>query len=145
MPLFIQCKDTHRVTMVKSELAHLERRQGYVAKAKSLYEETLLEWQQFGHRAAIAHELECMAMIAKAQEEEQRAVKLFGAAESLRETINIPMTPFERAEYDPEITSLRANMDQTDFTRTWSEGRALTMEQAITFALESEVLQFPKN
>ena len=136
MPLFMELKDTHRVTMTKSELAHLERRQGQVAKAKLLYRATLLEWQRLGHRAAIAHELECMAMIAEAQQEDQRAAKLFGAAEILRETIRIPMTPFERAEYDPEIKSLRANMDETDFVQAWAEGRMLSMEQAITLALE---------
>ena len=138
MALFRELRDEHRVTMARSELAHLDRRQGHIAKAKALYRETLLDWQRLGHRAAIAHELECMAMLALAQEEEQRAARLFGAAEILRETINIPMTPFERAEYDREVESLRLNMDEAAFTKAWSEGRALTVEGAIGLALETE-------
>ena len=122
--------------MVRSEVAHLERRQGHIAQAKPLYRETILEWQNLGHRAAVAHELECLAMIGKTQEEEQRAARLFGAAEALRESINIPMTPFERIEYEGEVNDLRSNMDEVVFAKAWAEGRALSMEQAILVATE---------
>jgi tetratricopeptide (TPR) repeat protein len=138
LPLFTELKDRHRLAMVHSELAHLERRQGHFAQAKPLYRETIQEWQRIGHRAAIAHELECFAFIAKAQEEDQRAARLFGAAESLRENINIPMNPPEHVDYDREVSDLRANMDDAAFARAWAEGRVLTMEQAIEYALEIE-------
>jgi len=136
IPLFTELRDRHRLGMVRSELAHLERRQGNFAQAKSLYRETIQEWQKIGHRAAIAHELECFAFIAKAQEEEERAARLFGAAEILRENINIQMMPTERPEYDREVNDLRANMDLSAFNKAWAEGRALTMEDAIAFAVE---------
>lgn len=135
LPLFSELRDRHRVNMVHSELAHIERRQGHYAEAKPLYRETIQEWQRLGHRAAIAHQLECFAMIAKAQEEDEHAAKLFGAAEALRENINIPMTPFERVEYEREVNDLRANMDESAFAKAWAEGRALTMEQAVEYAL----------
>ena len=122
--------------MVRSEVAHLERWQGHIAQAKPLYQETILQWQDLGHRAAIAHELECLAMIAKSQEEEQRAAVLFGAAEALLESINTPMTPFERVEYDREVDDLRANMDEKNLARFWEKGKAMTMQQAIEYALE---------
>jgi tetratricopeptide (TPR) repeat protein len=112
IPLFTELKDRHRLAMVRSELAHLERREGHFAKAKSLYHETIQEWQRIGHRAAIAHELECFAFVAKVQEEDQRAARLFGAAEVLRENIHIAMSPPEHHEYDREVNDLRANMDR---------------------------------
>ena len=136
IPLFTELQDRHRIAMIHSELAHLKRRQGYFAEAKPLYQETLQRWQKLGHRAAIAHQLECFAFIAKAQEEVERAGHLFGAAEILRESINIPMTPAERLEYDREVHDLRANMDEVAFRKAWAEGRTLTMEQAIAVALE---------
>jgi tetratricopeptide (TPR) repeat protein len=136
LPLFTELRDKHRIVMVHSELAHLQRRQGHFVEAKPLYRETIQEWQRLGHRAAIAHQLECFAFIAKAQEEVERAAHLFGAAEILRETINIPMTPAERLEYDREVNDLRANMDEAAFMKAWAEGRMLTMEQAIAATLE---------
>ncbi len=138
LPLFMELGDRQRVNTVHSDLAHLERRQGHLEQAKALYRETLLEWQRLGHRAAIAHELECFAFIAKAQEQDERAARLFGAAETLRESINIPMTPFERAEYDAEVSDLRANMREAAFASAWAEGRALTMEQALALATSDQ-------
>jgi tetratricopeptide (TPR) repeat protein len=136
LPLFTELKDRHRLIMVHSELAHLERRQGHFAQAKPLYRETIKEWQKVGHRAAIAHQLECFAFIAKAQEEDERAAQLFGVAELLREHINIPMNPMERLEYDREVNDLRANMAEAAFAKAWAKGRAMTIEQAIEYALE---------
>ena len=136
LTLFAELRDRHRVNMIHSELAHLERREGHYVQAKPLYRETLLEWQRLGHRAAIAHQLECFAFIAKAQEEDQRATMLFGAAEVLRENINIPMNPPERAEYEREVSDLRINMDKSAFAKAWAEGRVWSMEQAVAFALE---------
>ena len=72
---------------------------------------------KIGHRVAIAHELECFAFIAKTQEEDERAARLFGASEVLREKINIPMTPFEHVEYEREVNDLRANMDEARFLK----------------------------
>src|SRR5262245_66129326 len=62
LPLFNEMRDRHRVNMVHSEFAHIERRQGHFAQAKPLYRETIQEWQRLGHRAAIAHQLECLAI-----------------------------------------------------------------------------------
>ena len=135
LPLFTELRDRNHGNAANSELAHLERRQGHLAQAKPLYRKTLLEWQRLGNRAAIAHELECLAMIAKAQEEDQRAAKLFGAAAVLRENIHLPMTALERVEYDREVNDLRLNMEEAIFAKAWAEGRALTMEQAIEHAL----------
>jgi predicted ATPase/class 3 adenylate cyclase len=138
IPVFLELRDRHRVNMAYSEIAHIERRQGHFEEAKPYYRKTLLEWQRLGHRSAIAHELECLAMIAKAQEEDQRAARLFGAAEILRENINMPMTPLEKIEYEREVNDLRANMDEAAFVKAWAEGRAMSMEQAIALATENE-------
>jgi hypothetical protein len=135
-PIFREMGDRHRVNMVKSELAHIERYEGHFDKAEAMYRETLPEWQRIGHRAAIAHQLECFGAIAIFREQDQRAAHLFGAAEVLREKIKIPMTQPERQEYERVIASLREGMDKDAFTSAWAEGRAMSMEQAIQFALE---------
>jgi predicted ATPase/class 3 adenylate cyclase len=138
LPMFQQIGDEHRVNMIQSELAHLERYEGHYQLAEAAYRKTILVWQQLGHRAAVAHQLESFASVAKAQEQAERAARLFGAAESLREKINIPMSPQERLEYDREVSDLRQAMDEKLFASLWAEGRALTMEQAIVYASESD-------
>ena len=136
LPIFQETGDQHRANMILSELAHIDRVEGRYDLAAQAYRVTITEWERLGHRAAVANQLECFAFIAKRYEEAQRAAKLFGAAEALREFINIPMTIVERVEYDQEVADLRAGMNTEAFLSSWREGRALSMEGAIELALE---------
>ena len=134
-PLFRDLGDQHRTNMVRSELAHIERYEGHYAQAEAMYRETIREWQRIGHRAAVAHQLECMASLAMQAEQPARAARLFGAAEALREKVRIPMTIPEREEYERTVASLRSGTDAAAFASVWAEGRALNMDQAILLAV----------
>jgi predicted ATPase/class 3 adenylate cyclase len=123
------------VTGHQSEMAHAARQLGNFDEALALYRETIQEWQEIGHRGAVAHQLECFAFIAKAQEQGERAVKLMSAAETLRETSSSPRTPQERIEYDTELAGLRTGMDEKTFKMHWAEGQSMNMDQAIDFAM----------
>jgi hypothetical protein len=116
-------------------MAHVARQMGNYQEALALYRETLPDWQKIGHRGAVAHQLECIAFIAKAQEQEERAVKLMSAAEALREASSSPRTPREHNEYDRELAGLRADMDEKTFNLLWAEGKSMNMEQAIDLAM----------
>jgi predicted ATPase/class 3 adenylate cyclase len=123
------------VIMIKSDLAHASRHEGNYHQAIPAYQETIKEWQRMGHRAAVAHQLECLAFIAKALEQAEKATKLLGAAEALRQKIEMDMNPFEREEYEKEVSDLKANMDGKEFASLWAEGRSMTMDEAIELAL----------
>jgi predicted ATPase/class 3 adenylate cyclase len=125
------------VVVMRSELGHIERQKGNVAQAKLVYQETIKRWQDLGNRAAVAHELECFAFLAIQEEEPQRALKLFGAAEALRERIQAPMTDYERVEYGQAVAQVRSMLAEMEFNALWAEGRSMPMEQAIEFALHS--------
>ena len=137
-PLFQELGDRHRLNMIRSELAHIDRHEGQLDKAEAAYRETILQWKRLGHRAAVAHQLESFATIAQARQDGLRAARLYGAAEALRERIGIAMTPIEQSEYDVEIARLKAGMDGKDFAEAWKDGRGMTLEQAVAFALENK-------
>jgi hypothetical protein len=46
------------------------------------------------------------------------------------------MTSEEQTYFDEQIKALRQKIDAGQFDRVWTTGRALTMEQAVEFALE---------
>jgi tetratricopeptide (TPR) repeat protein len=119
-----------------SELAHALRQHRKFDEAIALYKMVLPIWQDFGHRAAVAHELECFGYIASAQEKGHRAAKLLGAAEAIRRAINSTLNGIELVEYEKEIAALSAGMDENEMQWAWAEGRAMTMEQAIEYAME---------
>ncbi len=131
--------DQLAVTGHQSEMAHAARQLGNFEEALALYRETIQEWQQIGHRGAVAHQLECFAFIARAQEERERAVTLMGAAEVLRQVSNSPRTPQEGIEYDRELAGLRAGMDEKIFELLWTEGQSMNMDQAIEYALKEDM------
>ena len=135
--LFRQMGDRQMVNATVSELAHIERRLGHYPQALALYAQTIAGWQELGHRAAVAHELECCAYIACAQAEAQRAARLFGAAESLRASANAPMAGMERMEYDQNLAALRALLEAEALEAAWADGRAMTMDEAIAYALQA--------
>jgi predicted ATPase/class 3 adenylate cyclase len=135
LPIFQEMGDIQRVAMIQSEFGHMERYEGNLDQAEQAYLKTIRVWQKIGHPSAVANQLECLAFIAIAHGQVERAAKLGGAAEALREKVNIPMSPFERIEYDRQISELRAVTDEKAFSNLWLEGRALTMEQAVQFAL----------
>ena len=65
-----------------------------------------------------------------------QVVRLLGAAEALRQKIEIDMTPPERDEYEKEVADLKANMDENEFVSLWADGRSMTMYEAIELTLE---------
>jgi non-specific serine/threonine protein kinase len=136
LALFHQLGDRYRSNTSYSELAHIERRAGNLAEARRLYKETIVVWQEFGQRPAIAHQLECFAFLAGAQNQSRRAARLLGAAEALRETIGASMTSPERIEYDREVTALQAQMEAETAADHWARGRKMTLEEAVAYALE---------
>jgi predicted ATPase/class 3 adenylate cyclase len=130
--------DQRSITGHQSEMAHVARRMGNYREALALYRETLPDWQKIGHRGAVAHQLECMAFIAKAQEQGEGAVRLMSVADALRQASSSPRTPQEQIEYDGELAGLRAGMDKKTFDLLWAEGQSMSMEQAIDLAMSNE-------
>lgn len=123
------------VAALTSEIAHTQRALGNFAEAKQTYRETIKVFQDYGNRPPVAHQLECFAMIAIVEEEPQRAAKLFGAAEAIREATGHKPTDEEQAEEAQFITRLHAMLSDAEFTALWAEGKSMTMEQAIEMAV----------
>jgi len=128
--------DTYRLINFDSQIAHTMRQVGMNEQALEYYRKTILVWQNFGHRAAVAHQLECFGLIAQVEEQLERTVKLFSAAEHIREIANSVRTPVEQTEFEEAKSKLQSQMDDSAFTKNWEAGRGLSMEQAIAFALE---------
>ncbi len=122
--------------VMQSEIGHVERHTGNLSQAKAIYQETIKGWQEIGNRPAIAHQLESFGFLAIAEEEPQHAIKLFSAAEALRERIQAPRVDHEQAEYEQSIAQLHAMLPEVEFNALWAEGRSMTMEQAIQLGLE---------
>jgi DNA-binding NarL/FixJ family response regulator len=55
----------------------------------------------------------------------------WGAAETLREIINAPITPVNRATYEHLVAAARAKLSKKAFSEAWADGRTMVPAQAI--------------
>jgi hypothetical protein len=118
-------------------LGDVARLQGDYELATRHYRRSLqIHWKR-GARVEIANRLEGLAKVAGKQEEPQRAARLFGAAQALRDQLGTPPIPVEQADYDRNLAAVRDALGVESFSGAWAAGQALTLEQAIQYALVS--------
>jgi predicted ATPase/DNA-binding CsgD family transcriptional regulator/tetratricopeptide (TPR) repeat protein len=101
------------------------------AVAQSLYQESLALFRTLGYKVQCASCLEGMASVLAAQGDPAWAARLWGMAESIRETIGSPLPPIFRAEYERAVASARRQLGEHAFSALWAVGRAMTLEQVL--------------
>ena len=61
---------------------------------------------------------------------------MFGVSESFRESIGVSLTPSDRVDYDRALAATRTGLGEEAFAVVWAEGRAMSMKEAIDYALK---------
>lgn len=107
--------------------------QADLARASHYYGQSLQIAHQLMDRVELANELENLARVANAQNKKERAVRLMGAAASVRATIHVPFN--EQSRDEPIITVARTQLGETAFALAWAEGQIMTLDEAITYAV----------
>jgi predicted ATPase len=126
------------LTWALHNLSAVAYAQGDDVRATSLLREVLGLQQQHGLKGLIAGSLERFAGLALRQGQPARAARLFGAAEALRAALGAPLPPSERADYDRGVATARAQLGEVTLAAAWTEGAAMTLEQAIANALSED-------
>jgi tetratricopeptide (TPR) repeat protein len=113
--------------------------QGDYAQARALHEESLALYRALGDKQGIAISLACHTALAVATERIERAVRLAGAMEALLQAQGAVLEALERRLCDTAVNTARAQLDSATFDTLWAEGQAMTLEQAIAYALGEDV------
>jgi hypothetical protein len=113
-------------------LARVAESLGDYAAARVLYEESLAIGRVVGDNRHIASCLEGLAGLFVAREEPVKAVRLWGAADALREAIGTPIPPVDRADYERSVATARAKIGEQDFAKALAEGRMMALEQVLS-------------
>jgi predicted ATPase/DNA-binding CsgD family transcriptional regulator len=119
------------IAQSRSALARVEAWQGNYTAASALYEESLGRYGALDDSEGEARCLEGLADVAAAQEVPVWAVRLWAAAETLRDISGVPMLPVWRAPYDGAMAACRSQLGEQRFVAAWAEGRAMTLEQTL--------------
>ncbi len=86
------------------------------------------------NRHGISISLEAIACIEAARGRTERAIRVWAAADALRESIGIPPSVMERSHYEPCMVSTRSGIDAETWSVVWEEGRMMSPEQAVEYA-----------
>jgi len=109
--------------------------EGDHTSAATHYRESLRLFRELGDSWRIAGGVANLAGPATGQGQWPRAAQLLGAAESLREGVSARLSPVDCQEYEQRAARVRTQLAATVFAAAWAQGRALTQEQAVAYAL----------
>jgi non-specific serine/threonine protein kinase len=117
-------------------LADVARLRADYKRATGMFRESLSLYQSSGNKVGPPFSLEALALVAVALGDAKRAARLWGAASAWRETINELLPPSYQRDYAASITQARTQLGEEDYASAWSEGHAMSPEQAIALAFE---------
>jgi predicted ATPase/class 3 adenylate cyclase len=132
------------IAIVLSELGYLTLQENQLAEAFRNFTESLDIYHSKGEKFGIAMCLTGFACIASAKGIEgpvsdgllERAVKLLAAAEALMKVMGARLFPPDQIEFDQALAETRKKLDAEAFSSAWEEGLAMTLEQAVAYALQ---------
>jgi len=112
--------------------------------AGAYFAEALVTAQEFGGKIVVSHALDGLASLAVERGELERAARLAGAAEELRQVIGFQREPAETRFRDAYLTKLRRLLSEPALLVAHEAGRKLKLNQAVALALAADVPQTPE-
>jgi predicted ATPase/DNA-binding SARP family transcriptional activator len=101
-------------------------------QAEALFKQALALARETGYSRVVSVGLWAFGRVAVTEKRYERAARLFGAVESLSERMHTN----DRRAYEDDVRALRAQLGEPVFDKARVEGRAMSLEQAIAYALE---------
>lgn len=117
-------------------LADLARLRADYKRATEMFKEALSHYQSSGDKIGPPFSLEALGLVAAGLGDAKRAARLWGAASAWREAINEPLSLIYQKDYAAYMTQARTQLGEEVYASAWSEGHAMSPEQAIALALE---------
>ncbi len=134
---FRALSDMRGVAGTLYDLGWLSLELGDVGGAGRAFMESLEIWRENDERSSYPDGLDTLACVAGARGAAARTARLCGAADAERTNVVVPaLRPSYRAVYDRIIAAARAELGEAGWQTAWGEGCAMTLEQAIAYALE---------
>ncbi len=128
--LFRELHNKERTAIALAFLGDIRRIQGDLAQARALCTEGVLLAREVGIHSFLGSSLISLARVAAAEGQSEQAARLFGAAEPWLNP-NTEMHPAGRADYERAVERVRAQLGEKAFAAAWTEGRTMTLEQAL--------------
>jgi predicted ATPase/DNA-binding CsgD family transcriptional regulator len=102
--------------------------------AEDLYHQALGVRFDHGLRTFMVDSLDALAGLAARAESYPEAVRLVAASDAARAAIGYPRRPIDRPDHEATVARLRAVLGDHEFGDVWTEGAALSLDEAVAYA-----------
>jgi predicted ATPase/DNA-binding SARP family transcriptional activator len=109
---------------------------GDEAGAKELYREALALYEKTSNQEGIVWSLERIGVVEAKCGDPQKATRLLGATSVMREKLGLPLASIDKRDWEGAVGMMRGVLKEPRFASLWEDGRVMTLEQAIAYALE---------
>ena len=128
------------VAVALPTLATTARSDGDLGLAARLFEEGLVFSAEVGDQTNVAYYLEALAEISAEENRLEKAARLWGAAGAILEAIEVIAYPHaaDRTFYERQMAAASERFEGRAWEGAWEEGRAMSIEEAVGYALQKE-------
>jgi predicted ATPase/DNA-binding CsgD family transcriptional regulator len=128
--------DKHPLAAVLRNQGQAAHHNGDTRGAHRLLSESFLLMREIDDRPRISICMGDLAGVWAALGQPERAARLFGAAEALRDKMGVIMYEAQRLAYERDVERGAAQLDAAAWEAAWIEGRTMPLDDAYTLALE---------
>ncbi len=119
-----------------ANLAYATLKEGDVAQARRHFEISIQSFQEINNSIGVTFAIEGLASLHCNQNQPEHASRLIGWADATREKIGDLRPRGEQADVDRDIAAIIAKIGSSAFEVAYDEGRAMTLDEAVAYALE---------
>lgn len=117
-------------------LASITKKRLEYASALEQLREAMEITREAGNLLLIAYGLEAIGSLAILTGNPESGIRMLSAADALRATLDTPLLPTLREDFEHDLVSARAATTEAAFDSAWRRGRTLSWEQALQTALD---------
>ena len=117
-------------------LAYMDLRQGDIEKARAGFVEVIQQAYKENHIDVLVWAIEGVASLQVDQRRFECAARLFAWVDAMREKLPASRAFIEQKFYERDVAVIHTELGEAEFAKFSEEGRAMTLEQAVTLALE---------
>jgi len=133
--LLLEVNDAGGIAATQLRLGYVMYELGNIAESEDFFRKSLGTLKDLGQRNNIIECLEGFAGVAALLKQPGRGARLLAAAQALREVIGIPVARSQQVLYQHIVESVTNQLDPQALEFYRAEGRVMSLEEAIEFAL----------
>ena len=140
LELFREIRNTQGIITCLGHLGLLALIRGDYESAPILLRESLrLAWE-LDYKQSIQHCLYTLACVTACREQPVRAARLWGVVEGMEEAYGAHLTPIilSLTNYEGHLSRGSSQLGEEEFAVAWAGGKAMSLGQAIEYALSEE-------